>query len=84
MGFKPGNKHAGSRKGKPNKLTASAREAFLYAFDNMGGQRKLTEWATQNPDKFYPLFAKMIPVAVEGNGEFVIRVEYADRSEPGD
>lgn len=35
--------------------------AFQDAFDIMGGTTRLALWANQNPDKFYPLYAKLLP-----------------------
>lgn len=35
--------------------------AFQQAFDLIGGTTRLTLWANQNPDKFYPLYAKLMP-----------------------
>lgn len=35
--------------------------AFQDAFDIMGGTTRLALWANANPDKFYPLYAKLLP-----------------------
>ena len=58
----------GRPKGIPNKITASAREAFQIAFDGMGGAKALLSWGKDNPDKFYPIYAKLIPVEVAHTG----------------
>ena len=42
MAFTKGNKLAGSRKGKPNKATTSAREAIARFVD--GNAHRLQEW----------------------------------------
>ena len=62
----------GSRKGRPNKFTASAKEAFQLAFDQLGGPRALGEWAKENQTEFYKLFARLIPVDVQSGGEPII------------
>jgi hypothetical protein len=36
-------------------------QAFTQAFELIGGTTRLTLWANKNPDKFYPLFAKLLP-----------------------
>lgn len=58
----------GRPRGIPNKITASAREAFQIAFDGIGGADALRDWAKKNPDKFYPIYAKLIPVEVAHTG----------------
>ena len=55
--------------GSKNKVTASAKEAFALAFKGMGGVGALTRWAKRNPDLFYKLYARLIPVEVSGSGE---------------
>lgn len=35
--------------------------AFQRAFTMIGGVQRLALWANQNPDKFYPLYAKLMP-----------------------
>ena len=35
--------------------------AFQHAFTMIGGVQRLALWANANPDKFYPLYAKMMP-----------------------
>lgn len=59
----------GSRKGKQNKLTQSAKTAFLFAFDELGGGKGLAEWAQTNKTDFYRLFSKLIPVDIVSDGE---------------
>lgn len=66
MGRKTGG---GSRKGKPNKTTLAAREAFQAAFDKMGGARKLQEWGETNRTEFYKLYGRLIPIDVNAKSE---------------
>lgn len=35
--------------------------AFQRAFTMIGGVQRLALWANANPDKFYPLYAKLMP-----------------------
>ena len=46
--------------------------AFQNAFEIMGGVPRLALWANANPDKFYPLYARLMPstsinITNEGN-----------------
>lgn len=36
-------------------------KAFSNAFEMIGGVPRLALWANQHPDKFYPLYAKLMP-----------------------
>lgn len=36
-------------------------DAFQNAFTMIGGVQRLALWANANPDKFYPLYARMMP-----------------------
>jgi hypothetical protein len=56
-----GKKTGGRKKGTPNRMTADAKEAIRLAAEGAGGVPALTEWAKQNPDRFWPLYARLIP-----------------------
>lgn len=60
--------HPGAKpKGSVNKLTASVKDAFNSAFNEL--QLKpdvnLIEWGEKNPTDFYKLCSKLIPAAVD-------------------
>lgn len=55
-----GVKTGGRQKGTPNKITASAREAFQHAFNTIGGHEALAQWAKKNPSDFFKLYARLI------------------------
>lgn len=57
---------AGRPKGAVNKTTASVKEAFKAAFDDLGGAAALVEWAKGNPTDFYKLASKLIPTELAG------------------
>lgn len=67
-GTRPPNAGKGRKKGTPNKLTKSAREAFARAFEEAGGADGLAEWALENRTEFYKLYARLIPVEHVGEG----------------
>lgn len=56
----------GSRKGIPNKLTRSVKEAFEIAFTSMQDEAgvNLLEWGKKNPTEFYKISSKLIPETV--------------------
>jgi hypothetical protein len=76
----------GSRKGSPNKLTKSVKEAFEIAFSELQGDKEanLANWAKENTTEFYKLAAKLIPTSVNADltskGEAVKmwQVEFVD------
>lgn len=57
----------GRPKGSPNKFTRSMKEAFLAAYEEIGGENALAEWARANKTEFYKICARMIPQNVEGS-----------------
>lgn len=67
MGGNRGNAGKGRKKGVPNKLTRSAKEAFAHAFDSVGGAPALAQWANENPTEFYKLYARLIPAELEAS-----------------
>lgn len=72
----------GSRLGKPNKVTATVREAFEKAFTLLqdDDQANLGSWARSNPTEFYKLAAKLIPtdVNLQGTVQYVVKSEFPD------
>ena len=36
-------------------------QAFARAFDMIGGVQRMALWANANPDRFYPLYSKLLP-----------------------
>ena len=70
MAFKKGQSGnvTGRKPGTPNKLTASAREAFALAFVGVGGAAALTTWGKANKTEFFKLYARLIPVEHVGEG----------------
>ncbi len=61
-------KTGGRTRGTPNKVTATAREAFTLAFQGIGGTPTLEIWAKANPTEFFKLYARLIPQEHVGEG----------------
>lgn len=57
-----GRKTGGRQRGTSNKLTRDAKQAFQFAFNEIGGEAHLAAWAMENTTEFYKLFARLIPV----------------------
>jgi len=75
--FKPGEsrpKNAGRKKGTPNKIAKSAKEAIEKAVEEIGGWKELAKWAkknNRNQEKLYDWYFKMLPtnVGVDHSGQ---------------
>lgn len=69
----------GSRKGKPNKLTADVKAMVLSALDKAGGVDYLLTQAQSNPNAFLTLVGKVLPMTVAGDpsAPLVTRIERA-------
>lgn len=65
------NLTGGSRKGKPNKVTAELKDMILQALENAGGVSYLTERASdpKTASAFLTLVGKTLPMTVKGPGE---------------
>jgi hypothetical protein len=58
-----------SRKGKPNKSTASVKEALEQAFEGIGGVKALINWGNdpKNQTEFYKIWSKLLPLNLQGD-----------------
>lgn len=67
-------KSGGRKKGVVNKTTQSIRESILAVYENIGGDKNFSKWASQEPTEFYKIFARLIPQDqhVSGNIEIII------------
>ena len=53
----------------------TARVAVLEVFKKLGGIKHMTDWAAKDPNEFYKLFARLIPLEMDiggGNVQFVM------------
>lgn len=75
----------GSRKGKPNKLTADVKAMILAALDQAGGTQYLLTQAQLNPNAFLTLVGKVLPMTVAGDPANPVRtsieVAFVERSD---
>lgn len=60
----------GSRKGVPNRVTASVKEAIEHAAKEIGGAVRLAEWAKEAPENekvfWSSIYPKLLPLQVTG------------------
>ena len=91
MAYPKGKPHpatSGRKKGTPNKATRTIREAWIEAFELVNERIPLHEWGAQNPEKFYPLATKLIPIDVTSGDKplapSTIRVELVSTTETDD
>lgn len=67
------NAGKGRPKGAVNKTTQSAKEAIAAAAEALGGAKRLTEWAKEDPsnEKIFwgTIYPKLLPLQVSGEGQ---------------
>lgn len=72
----------GSRKGRPNKITADVKAMVLAALNQAGGPEYLYRQSMENPKAFLALVGKLMPLQLSGDGggplQFVISDKEAD------
>jgi hypothetical protein len=61
-----GKPRGGSRKGRPNKVTADLKAMIAQALDRAGGVEYLTKQAESSPAAFLTLLGKTLPKEVTG------------------
>lgn len=59
----------GRPKGVPNKLSRIAKDTIAQVFEDIGGVENMAGWAKENPTQFYQIYAKLLPLQVNGAGE---------------
>jgi hypothetical protein len=70
---------AGRKKGTPNKITKSVKDAILAAFDTVGGPKYLARQAEENPAAFMTLLGKVLPTQISGDGGGPVQIEQIER-----
>ena len=74
----------GSRKGRPNKLSADLKEMILQALDGAGGVAYLQKQADNSPAAFLALVGKVLPLQLSGKDGGAIVVEIVKYDGAGD
>ena len=68
------SKHGGRREGSgrkpgvPNKLSATVKQNVIEVFEQLGGIEHMKQWAIDNPNNFYNIYAKILPTQTEIGG----------------
>lgn len=77
--FKKNRKKTGGRKkGTPNQFT-NLKDAFLGAFEDIGGRNELKKWAKSNKESFYKMITKMLPSNVQVDGNIGVEVKNIEK-----
>ena len=58
---------AGRKPGIPNKLSSSVKDNVIAVFESIGGTEHMQKWALGNPNQFYNIYAKLLPLQVAGD-----------------
>ena len=76
-GSKPGQRRGGRKPGTPNRMSRDLRETFIATFHALQQVKgaNLTDWAKLNPEKFYPLAARLVPQQHVGDPDNPIRMD---------
>lgn len=71
-----GRKTGGRKKGTPNKITSTAREAITIAADMLGGGQRLYEWTREDPQNekafWTTIYPRLVAIDVNANGSFTV------------
>jgi hypothetical protein len=65
----------GSRKGKPNKVTADVKTMILGALSDAGGQDYLARQALEKPVAFLALLGRVMPLQLTGKDGNAIAID---------
>lgn len=74
---KPRPPGSGRAKGTPNKSSATVRESILAVYATIGGDKAFAEWAHSNPQEYYKIYARVLPVeqgapGTSGNPQHIV------------
>jgi hypothetical protein len=64
-----GQKTGGRQAGTPNKISNTVRDNVVSVFDEIGGTEFMKQWATENPNQFFALYAKLLPLQAQISGD---------------
>ena len=59
-----GTKTGGRKKGTPNKVSLSLKQAVLETFERLGGVQHMFTWAKEHSGDFYRMAARLVPPGV--------------------
>jgi hypothetical protein len=62
-------------------MSRNAREAVQQVFEELGGTEAMKAWAVENPNEFFKLYGRLLPLEVtgpEGGGLIVQIVSLAE------
>jgi hypothetical protein len=87
-GIKPPAAGRGRPKGAQNKLGKAVKDVIAAAAEELGGQKRLVEWAKLDPKNesafWATIYPKLLPLQLTGEGGGPIKAEVDHTLAPGD
>ena len=78
---------AGRKAGVPNKISGTVRDNVISVFEQIGGTDHMRDWALENPNQFYNMYAKLLPLQLTGDPnnpiETISRIELVSLDDSG-
>lgn len=75
-------RYGGRQKGTPNRTTQAAKDAISQAAEALGGVKRLTAWAQEDPanERIFwgTIYPKLLPLQVTGEGGGPLQVQITD------
>lgn len=63
-----GDPNSGGRKpGSLNKMTREVKDVIDRCFYAIGGEEAFAKWARRNPDEYYKIYAKLLPIRLQAD-----------------
>jgi hypothetical protein len=69
-----GKKFGGRVAGTPNKLSATVKDNVISVFNDIGGTEHMKTWAMDNPNQFYNIYAKLLPIDITGELDHNLKI----------
>jgi hypothetical protein len=81
--FKKGEKRPRQGKRGPNKTTLIAKEAIAEAAEQLGGTKRLVDWAREDPANervfWGTIYTKLLPLQISGDKENPLLIQKIER-----
>ncbi len=77
-------KRVGRAKGVPNKLSSTAKENIIAVFTRLNGTAGMARWAKKHQTDFYRIYARLLPVEMEGSLNIPVTLVFDDPTQVPD
>ena len=72
-------KTGGRTAGTPNKVTATVKDNIIAVFNRLEGTAGMAKWAMENQTQFYQIYAKLLPVDLNGSIDHNVSISKIER-----